>query len=346
MLILSHVEKERRSWLEAHPFSDDEPPVPSIEWCTNKSGGGSDHVVVLYNLERLVKELLPLFGFAPISEASFVRKLCRWGFHQVSTTYRAVQKHHSNRPLTSQMYECQHFRAGNYALLSHMWSDTAEKRRHRTGTDLGGDAADAAVDQHHPEGHSRLSTGGKRSRDTFERASTSLETPRDASRLEDRITFQGEPTARTAIPYSQPIQHQTQLIQQQYLSFPSAWSLHLGSTTELSQQLRVALPATSPLIQPPTPSAAFYQRDTDQLSRISSHPAVHDAQSRISSSFGQFGRNSRVSEALIVNWAQLLVEQELRARLQATLPHQRSLEEMIQLIQRPHQNPREDNNST
>jgi hypothetical protein len=164
--------------------------------------------------------------------------------------------------------------------------------------------------------------------------------------LEDRITFQGEPTVRTTIPYS-PIHHQTQLIQQQYLSFPSAWSLHLGSTTELSQQFRVALPATSPLTQPPIPSAAFYQRDTtDQLSRISGHPAVHDAQSRISSSFGQFGRDSRVSEALIVNWAQLLVEQELRARLQATLPHQRSLEEMIQLIQRSHQDPREDNNST
>jgi HSF-type DNA-binding len=132
MLVLLHIDKEHIAWIESHgPGVGKEPPVPPIEWCTRGGGGETDNVVVLYDLERLVKECLPQFGFAAISPASFVRKLCRWGFQQVSAAYEGVPKAHANRQTTSQMYECKHFRRGNFALLTRMWSDTAQKRRHQ-----------------------------------------------------------------------------------------------------------------------------------------------------------------------------------------------------------------------
>jgi hypothetical protein len=53
------------------------------------------------------------------------------GVHQVSAVYEGVPKTHANRPTTSQMYECQHFRRGNFEQLNMMQSDTAEKRRHQ-----------------------------------------------------------------------------------------------------------------------------------------------------------------------------------------------------------------------
>jgi hypothetical protein len=130
MLVLLHIDKEQIKLIQESCAGVD-PPVPPIEWCTRGSGGPSDNVVVLYDLERLVKDLLPQFGFPPITESSFVRKLCRWGFQQVSSAYGGVQKDHSNRPNTSQLYECKHFRRGNFAFLSRMRSDTAEKRRYQ-----------------------------------------------------------------------------------------------------------------------------------------------------------------------------------------------------------------------
>jgi hypothetical protein len=131
MLVLIHVNKEQTTWIEANSAqAGAEPPVPPIEWCTRSSGGGSDHVVVLYDLERLVKELLPHFAIAPTSVPSFVCKLCRWGFRQVSAVYGCVRKNFSNRPHTSHMYKSEHFRCGNFALLTRMNSDTAEKRRY------------------------------------------------------------------------------------------------------------------------------------------------------------------------------------------------------------------------
>jgi hypothetical protein len=148
MLVLIHVNKEQTTWIEANSAqAGAEPPVPPIEWCTRSSGGGSDHVVVLYDLERLVKELLPQFAIAPTSVPSFVRKLCRWGFRQVSAVYGCVRKNFSNRPHTSHMYESQHFRCGNFALLTRMNSDTAEKRRYEAsiaavGEGLGADTGD------------------------------------------------------------------------------------------------------------------------------------------------------------------------------------------------------------
>jgi hypothetical protein len=82
-------------------------------------------------VEWLVKELLPQFGFPTITSSSFIRKICRWRFHQVSAVYTGVPKTHTNRPLTPQMYQCQHFRRGNFVLLNQMSSDTAAKRQHQ-----------------------------------------------------------------------------------------------------------------------------------------------------------------------------------------------------------------------
>jgi HSF-type DNA-binding len=168
MLVLLHIDKEQISWIEANGVggSRADPPVPPIEWCTRGTGGESDHVVVLYNVKRLVKELLPQFGFPTITTSSFIRKLCRWGFHQVSAAYGGVPKAHANRPITSQLYECQHFRRGNFALLNRMSSDTAAKRRHQeslmaaNNSDSSNGGIHAQVSNH--QGRPGASTGRKR----------------------------------------------------------------------------------------------------------------------------------------------------------------------------------------
>jgi hypothetical protein len=147
MLVLIHINKEQTAWIEANSSqAGAEPPVPPIEWCTRSSGGGSDHVVVLYDLKRLVKELLPQFAIAPTTVPSFVRKLCRWGFRQVSAVYGCVRKNFSNRPHTSHMYESEHFRCGNFALLSRMNSNTAEKRRYEASLAAAGEGLGADTD--------------------------------------------------------------------------------------------------------------------------------------------------------------------------------------------------------
>jgi HSF-type DNA-binding len=167
MLVLLHIDKEQIAWIEANGVGGSRagPPVPPIEWCTRGTGGESDHVVVLYNVERLVKELLPQFGFPTITTYSFIRKLCRWGFHQVSAAYRGIPKTHANRPVTPQMYECQHFRRGNFALLNRMASDTAAKRRHQeslmaANNSDSGNGGIAQVSNH--QGRPDASTGRKR----------------------------------------------------------------------------------------------------------------------------------------------------------------------------------------
>jgi hypothetical protein len=158
MLVLIHINKEQSTWIKANSSqAGAEPPVPPIEWCTRNSGGGSDHVVVLYDLERLVKELLPQFAIAPTSVPSFVRKLCRWGFRQVSAVYGCVRKNYSNRPNTSHMYECMHFRAGNFALLTRMNSNTAAKRRYEETLAAAGEGLGASTDDEPSRVESRAS---------------------------------------------------------------------------------------------------------------------------------------------------------------------------------------------
>jgi HSF-type DNA-binding len=132
MLVLLHIDKEQSAWIEANGADPDaEPPVPPIEWCTKNTGGGSDHIVVMYDADRVVAEILPRFAFEPTSTQSFIRKISRWGFRQVSTIYGTVQKNYTNRPSTTLMYACDSFRRGNFALLSRVKSETAEKRRYQ-----------------------------------------------------------------------------------------------------------------------------------------------------------------------------------------------------------------------
>jgi HSF-type DNA-binding len=184
MIVLLQIEKEHNAWIESNESRGDaEPPLPAIEWCTKGTGGGSDHVVVIYDLDRLVKEVLPRFGFDETSVPSFVRKLCRWGFRQVSTVYGGVQKNYSNRPYTSHMYESEHFRSGgNLALLSRMRSDTAEKRRYQESL-AKVRAKPAASDSRGgksppPKSRSKVSAKDKRPRATIKGEGNSTESPR------------------------------------------------------------------------------------------------------------------------------------------------------------------------
>jgi HSF-type DNA-binding len=97
-------------------------PLP-IDWCTRNSGEASDHVIVVNDCGRLVKEILPEFGFLSISWESFVRKMYRWGFRQASEVFGRPCK---NAP---PMFQSKYFRKDNLAILSHMQSKTAEKEQ-------------------------------------------------------------------------------------------------------------------------------------------------------------------------------------------------------------------------
>jgi HSF-type DNA-binding len=115
MLVMLHMDK----------VLEDQPAVspPPIDWCTRETGDESDHVIVINDCARLVNEILPQFGFPTISTESFVRKMYRWGFRQVSSIYSGTYPN-SHTPY---MYKSEHFRKGNLALLSKMESRTATK---------------------------------------------------------------------------------------------------------------------------------------------------------------------------------------------------------------------------
>jgi hypothetical protein len=82
MLLMLHTDKEQDLWEKNNPNSTTGSPVRPIEWCSRNTGNDSDHVVVIYDPERLVKVVLPQFALASITVPSFIRKMCRWGFRQ------------------------------------------------------------------------------------------------------------------------------------------------------------------------------------------------------------------------------------------------------------------------
>jgi HSF-type DNA-binding len=128
MLLMLHVDK-----VHTHDGSRliTENSNPPIDWCTRDTGESSDHVIVILDCARLVKGLLPAFHFPPTSLASFIRKLFRWGFRQVSETYEVANKSQCDRLHTSYMYECPYFRKGNFPLLRQMKSHTAAGARRK-----------------------------------------------------------------------------------------------------------------------------------------------------------------------------------------------------------------------
>jgi HSF-type DNA-binding len=128
MLLMLHVDKVHSRDGSRSRTENSNPP---IDWCTRETGESSDHVIVILDCERLVKKLLPAFQFPPTSLASFVRKLFRWGFRQVSETYEVANKSQPDRLHTSSMYECPYFQKGNFALLRHMSSHTAAGARRK-----------------------------------------------------------------------------------------------------------------------------------------------------------------------------------------------------------------------
>jgi HSF-type DNA-binding len=139
MLLMLHIDKEH---VYAKKPSLSENPMPPIDWCTRDTGEDSDHVIVIVDCERFVNDLLPMFRFRATSLASFVRKLFRWGFQQVSETYQIANKSQWDRPCTQYMFESQHFRKGNLPLLQLMNSCTAAgtcrngKDQHNESTEL------------------------------------------------------------------------------------------------------------------------------------------------------------------------------------------------------------------
>jgi HSF-type DNA-binding len=128
MLLMLHVDKVHSRDGSRLITENSNPP---IDWCTRDTGESSDHVIVILDCERLVKGLLPAFQFPPTSLASFVRKLFRWGFRQVSETYEVANKSQPDRLHTSYMYECPYFRKGNFPLLRQMTSHTAAGARRK-----------------------------------------------------------------------------------------------------------------------------------------------------------------------------------------------------------------------
>jgi HSF-type DNA-binding len=125
MLVMLHMDKLRES---PSPAGVARLP-PAMGWCTYNSGTESDHVIVVNDCDRMVSEILPQFGFTSISDKSFVRKMYRWGFRQVSGAYSERYEQASCQSRTSYMYENEHFRKGNLLLLGKMESKTAEKLR-------------------------------------------------------------------------------------------------------------------------------------------------------------------------------------------------------------------------
>jgi hypothetical protein len=287
MLVLLHVDKEQTAWIEANASREGaEPPVPPIEWCTRNRGGRSDHVVAVYDLDRLVNELLPRFAFAPTSDRSFARKMCRWGFRQVSAMYRGVQKNFRNRPHTPTMFECIHFRRGDFALLSRMRSDTAEKRRHRDSLAAANSELGAVVNIEQPHAAStrtrQARRRSKRNRSDLEGDSQRLELPKESEHVQDGTASPSDRAAR--VPSISLISLQHQMIDRQsvwtpqLVAAPTGLLLQEGLRELVSQAVRAALLAQGPVHDLPHNIPRFEQRQA-AVSRASAG-AVHDPRIR------------------------------------------------------------------
>jgi HSF-type DNA-binding len=124
MLLMMHVEKDFAQ-KSAEQSELAEPLIPPVEWCTRDTGDESDHVIVIYDCDRFVKDLLPMFEFPSTSPASFVRKMFRWGFRQVSEMYEVANQRQSNRPRSTYMYQCEHFRKGMVFILWALFPTSA-----------------------------------------------------------------------------------------------------------------------------------------------------------------------------------------------------------------------------
>jgi HSF-type DNA-binding len=136
MIIMMHVDKSRMILSERDAPGLEPISVSPIEWCTQNTGHDSDHVILIKNCDQLVADILPEFGFSPISPESFVRKMHRWGFRQVSSAYQAIQNSSSDQCRSKLMFESTFFRKDNIALLSRMRSVTAaQKQRVSAATD-------------------------------------------------------------------------------------------------------------------------------------------------------------------------------------------------------------------
>jgi HSF-type DNA-binding len=143
MLLMLHVEKE------SFPLNGQTIPKEDwslvADWCTRDTGEDSDHVIVIYDSDRFVKILLPLFQFPVTTLASFVRKLFRWGFRQVSERYEIANKKQFNKPRSTYMFECEHFRKGDFPLLHMMKSKVPSGKREEISLSSP-DSTDASVD--------------------------------------------------------------------------------------------------------------------------------------------------------------------------------------------------------
>jgi HSF-type DNA-binding len=127
MLIMLHIDKLHESVGQSGSTGSQAISIPPIDWCTRNLGKDSDHVIVIQDIEEFVRNVLPEFGFETISTRSFVRKMYRWGFRQVSGVYSGLYKKNSKQPHTPYMYESKHFRKNEFSLLDRMQSTTAEK---------------------------------------------------------------------------------------------------------------------------------------------------------------------------------------------------------------------------
>jgi HSF-type DNA-binding len=127
MLLMLHIDKLRESVGQSGSRGSQPISLSPIDWCTRNLGKDSDHVIVIQDIEEFVRNVLPEFGFETISTRSFVRKMYRWGFRQVSGVYSGLYKKNSKQPHTPYMYESKYFRKNELALLDQMQSTTAEK---------------------------------------------------------------------------------------------------------------------------------------------------------------------------------------------------------------------------
>jgi HSF-type DNA-binding len=135
MIIMMHVDKSRMILSERDAPGLEPISVSPIGWCTQNTGHDSDHVILIKNCDQLVADILPEFGFSPISPESFVRKMHRWGFRQVSSAYQAVQNSSSDQCRSKLMFESTFFRKDNIALLSKMRSITAAQKKRISAAD-------------------------------------------------------------------------------------------------------------------------------------------------------------------------------------------------------------------
>jgi HSF-type DNA-binding len=153
MLMMLHIERM------AAITSGSGPKAAPLEWGKCRNNNRDIDTVIFNDPKTFVGKVLPAFGCPPTSFNSFVRKMYRWGFRRAQLD---DGKANDSQPCERCAYACDHFRRGDFSLLTLMVSTDSRAKSAETQSTKPADTTSNSTETGHV--HSKDNAVQKRPR--------------------------------------------------------------------------------------------------------------------------------------------------------------------------------------